>query len=85
MKKLLSLILVAVVLVGCMISFSSCNKQIFDTTYNFNYAYVVWPDGTSEKISIKSWKDYEGEQIQIKTEDGDVYIFHSSNCVLASE
>lgn len=85
MKKLLSLILVAVVLVGCMIIFSSCNKQIFDTTYNFNYAYVVWPDGTSEKISIKSWKDYEGEQIQIKTEDGDVYIFHSSNCVLAAE
>ncbi len=61
------------------------NRQVFDTTYSFNYAYVQWPDGKAEKLKIKSWKDYEGEQIQIKTEDGNTYVFHSSKCVLASE
>ena len=85
MKKLIALILVAVMLVSCLIVLSACNKQLFDTTYNFNYAYVVWPDGTSEKLSIKSWNDYEGEQIQIKTDSGDVYVFHAANCVLAAE
>ena len=61
------------------------NRQVFDTTYSFNYAYVQWPDGKAEKLKIKSWKDYEGEQIQIKTEDDKVYVFHSANCVLAAE
>jgi hypothetical protein len=83
-------ILVPVVIIAIMaIAFFGfnffSNRQVFDTTYSFNYAYVQWPDGTAEKLKIKSWKDYEGEQIQIKTEDGKTYVFHSSNCVLASE
>ncbi len=86
MKKIISIILATAMLVGCMVIFASCgNYDAFDTTYSFNYAYVVWPDGTSEKLAIKSWTDYEGEQIQIKTEDGNVYLFHAANCVLASE
>lgn len=64
----------------------SCgNHQLFDTTYTYNYAYVQWPDGHSEKLAISSWTDYEGEQLQIKTKDGKVYLFNSVNCVLAWE
>lgn len=86
MKKLISIILAIAILVGCMVIFASCgNYDMFDTTYTFNYAYVVWPDGTAEKLAIKSWTDYEGEQIQIKTEDDKVYVFNSVNCVLAAE
>ena len=86
MKKLIVVILAAAILVGCMLIFASCgNYDMFDTTCTFNYAYVVWPDGTAEKLAIKSWTDYEGEQIQIKTEDDKVYVFHSANCVLAAE
>ena len=86
MKKFISLILATAMLALCMIVFSSCgNYEMFDTTYSFNYAYVVWPDGKAEKLAIKSWTDYEGEQIQIKTEDDKVYVFNSVNCVLAAE
>lgn len=60
------------------------NKQFFDTHHDFDYAYVTWPDGTSEKLSINSWTDYEGDQIQITTSKG-TYVFHSSDCVLADE
>ena len=85
MKKLIALILVAVMLVSCMLVFSSCgNKMMFDTTYKFKYAYVIWPDGTSECIEISGWKDYDGEQLQIKDKDGNVYLFSSYNCVLAT-
>ena len=86
MKKTVAIILSAAILVGCLMVFASCgNYDMFDTTYTFNYAYVVWPDGTAEKLAIKSWTDYEGEQIQIKTEDDKVYVFHAANCVLAAE
>ena len=86
MKKIVFLVLLTALLAMSALIFASCgNYQMFDTTYSFNYAYVVWPDGTAEKLPIKSWMDYEGEQIQIKTADGNVYVFHSANCVLASE
>ena len=86
MKKIIALILAVIMLVGCMVIFSGCgNKMLFDTTYNFKYAYVVWPDGTSEKIAISAWTDYDGEQLQIKTKDGEVYLFSSYNCVLGTD
>lgn len=83
-RFLIPIIIVAVMAIAFFGFNFFSNRQVFDTTYNFNYAYVQWPDGTSEKLKIKSWKDYEGEQIQIKTEKG-TYVFHSSKCVLASE
>ncbi len=86
MKKFIALILVAVILVSCMLICCSCgNKMLFDTTYKFKYAYVVWPDGTPDCLKLDGWMDYDGEQIQIKTTDGNVYLFSSYNCVLATE
>ena len=86
MKKIIALILAVIMLVGCMVIFSGCGyKMLFDTTYSFKYAYVVWPDGTSEKIAISAWTDYDGEQLQIKTKDGEVYLFSSYNCVLGTD
>lgn len=77
--------LLVTVFIIVFFTFTGCNMQLVDTTWDFNYAYVVWPDGTTEKLVIKSWTDFEdGDQIQIKTDRGS-YVFHSSNCVLASE
>lgn len=85
MKRIIGLILAIVLAVSTLLTLASCNKQVFDTTYAFDYALVLFPDGTSEKIKIKKWNDYEGEQIQIVAEDGKTYLFHSANCVLVSE
>lgn len=83
MKKIIALILVVMMML-CVLC--SCgNKMLFDTTYNYKYAYVVWPDGTAEKLEISAWTDYDGEQLQIKTKDGDVYLFSSFNCVLGTD
>jgi hypothetical protein len=61
--------------------FTACNYQILDFNYKFTHAYVnidgVWTD-----LEIKSWLDYEGEQIQLTLEDGTVMIVHSLNCIL---
>lgn len=88
MKKIIALILVAVMLVSCMLVFSSCgNKQLFDVNYTFNYAYIsgLNEDGSVKRVPISSWKDYEGEQLQIKATDGTVYVVSSYNCILAYE
>jgi hypothetical protein len=42
----------------------------------------VYLDGTWQRIKIKQWCDYEGDQIQITTPNGAVYLFHASNCTL---
>ena len=86
MKRIIGLILAIVLTLSVVLTLASCNKQILDTTYAFDYALVQFPDGTCEKIEIKTWTDYEdGEQIQITSKDGTTYLVNSVNCILVSE
>jgi major membrane immunogen (membrane-anchored lipoprotein) len=83
MKKtvilIIAILMMALTLVGCG------NKDLFDTVRTYDYALVSFPDGTSEKIEIKQWRDYEdGEQIQIIAKDGNIYLVNSVNCVLVN-
>ena len=79
-KILVVTALIAVLLTGCG------NKTLFDTTYSFDRAIIKLPNGEVMNVEVKEWTDYEdGEQIQIKTKDGKVYLVHSSNCVLIDE
>lgn len=60
------------------------NKQLFDTTWSFEYACIALPDGSSVDGKIESWTDFEdGDQIQIKI-DGVTYLTHIENVVLLS-
>lgn len=76
MKK----ILVGLTLTAVLFTFSACgNKSILDTTYRFNYAEFERPNGEIISGKVLKWKDYEGEQVQLKMEDGNVYIVNSSS------
>lgn len=71
-------------LVGGLGLFTACgNKQLFDTTYTFNYAMVKLPDGSVKKGKVETWDDYEGEQLQIKFTDGTTVLVNSTNAVLS--
>ena len=76
MKKFLTILLMFLFITA----FTSCNYQLFDTNYTFTNAYVKigeeWID-----VEIKSWTDYEGEQIQITLLDGTVMVVNSNNCI----
>ena len=81
---ILLIAIAATVLTGCGTESDSkigYNKQIFDFNQKFTNAYVniggVWTD-----LKIKSWNDYDGEQIQIILEDGTVMLVNSVNCIL---
>ena len=77
MKKLLLLFLACLL----MFSLTACNKKIIDTTYTFKEAIISLPDGSVVKGKVDSWRDYEGEQIQVVIE-GTTYLVHSNNLVL---
>ena len=78
MKKILCIVLVAMMLLVCV----GCgNQQIFDTTYTFNYAIIEAPNGEIIEGEVDSWNDYEGEQLQIEI-DGVTYLTHSENVLM---
>ena len=79
---------VAVLIAMVMISLYARNKDMWDTNYTFDAAICYSDfdgDGVGEwkTFEINKWTDYsDGDSIQIKTKDGDVYLFHASNCTL---
>lgn len=80
MKKIICVLLVLVM----ALTMVACNKQIFDVTYEFDRAIIELPNGEIIDGKITSWRDYEGDQIQVKI-DGKTYLVHSSNIVMIAE
>ena len=87
MKRNFKIVIVMIMAIVFAFTLTGCgNRDMFDTVYTYDYAIVNFPDGTSEKIEIKQWRDYEdGEQIQITAKNGNVYLINSVNCVLVQE
>lgn len=82
MKKETKILVVVLACILIMFSLVSCNKQIVDLNYSFNYAIIRLPDGTIVEGKVQSWTDYEdGEQLQVKI-DGVTYLTSSFNCTL---
>lgn len=84
-SRILITIMVFSILAFIVVCFTACNKQPFDTTYSFDKAILVLPNGEVIEGEVQSWTDFDdGDQIQVKI-DGKTYLVHSSNIVLISE
>lgn len=57
------------------------NKIGIDMKYKFDKA-IVNINGEKLELDIDKWSDYDGEQIQIITKDGQVYLVSSFNTIL---
>jgi hypothetical protein len=81
MKKLIT---IATLLIGLPL-LSACGNQTFlDTTYTFNYAQFILPNGEIIQGKLIKWRDYDdGEQLQLVMEDGNTYLVSSFNAVLS--
>ena len=85
MKKIIAVLLVAVISLGLALISVGCNKQMVDLTYSYEYAIISLPNGEVVEGKVSSWKDFDdGDQIQVKI-DGKTYLVHSSNIVLISK
>lgn len=61
---------------------TGCNKQVFDTTWDFDYAYVKLPDGSVVQGKLDSWKDWDdSDVVQVKI-NGVTYLTHYCNVVM---
>ena len=82
MKKIVFIAILAVALV----LLSSCGNRQYgiDTNQTFKTAYIRL--GNEWKVvSVKSWRDFsEGDEVQIITDTGKVYLSHYSNMVLVN-
>lgn len=80
-------ILVTILGIGLILGISGCsNKDMFDTTYNFNRAIIKLPNGEIIEGKIENWTDMSRypTQIQIKI-DGVTYLTDIKNVVLIDE
>ena len=72
-----------ILIVVCMLFITGCNKEIFDTSYSFNQIVCNY-DGIKFELNIDKWNDYEGEQLQIKSE-GKTYLLSANKCYMIGE
>ena len=79
------MIIIALIIIISIICFRGCNKQLIDLNYEFNYAIIQLPTGTIKEGKIKSWKDYDGEQLQVTFTDGEVHLTSSTRCELINK
>ncbi len=85
MKKIIAVLLVAVLTLSFALISVGCNKQMVDLTYSYERAIIYLPNGEIVDGKVTSWTDFEdGDQIQVRI-DGKTYLVHSSNIVLISE
>lgn len=83
MKKVITMSIAIIMCVTLALGLSGCgNMQMLDTTYTFDKAIINLGNGEVVEVNIKSWGDYDGEQLQIIAEDGTVYLTSSFNCTL---
>lgn len=77
MKRLIMLSILILVL------FSGCNYKVFDLSYEYNKIICNY-EGDKFELHIDSWKDYEGEQLQVWS-NGNIYLLSANKCYMIKE
>ena len=63
---------------------TGCNRQVVDFDYRFDKA-ICNIGGEFKEIKLRTWKDYDGEQLQLTDKQGNKYLVSSFNCTLIKE
>ena len=82
MKKI---ILVSLMVIALIVLSSCGNRQVgIDTNQTFTKAYIRLGNEW-RVITVKAWRDFkDGDEVQITTDTGEVYLSHYSNFVLVN-
>ena len=80
--KTMLLVIFLIISIVSAITLTSCNYQVIDLTYSYDYAIIKLQNGKIIEGKVQAWRDYEdGEQLQV-TIDGTTYLTNSFNCTL---
>lgn len=83
-KKFVQGLTATIVMLLLLLFTTGCNQQIIDFNYTFDKAICNIGNEIKE-IKIDKWNDYDGEQLQIIDDKGNVYLISSYNCTLIKE
>lgn len=83
-KRTISLILVGILLLLSLLCMSCGNRQLVDTVWTFEEAYIQLPGDKTIHGKIESWKDFDNSDMIQVTINGKTYLTHSCNVVLMS-
>lgn len=80
-----NIIMILTIVFGIILALllSGCNKQIIDLDYSYDKVVCNY-NGDRFELKIDKWKDYDGEQIQIKS-NKKTYLLSANNCYLIDE
>lgn len=73
MKKIIGLLLLVIILSGC-------NKEVLEFQYDFDKVICNY-DGSKFQLEIDKWTDYDGEQIQVRS-NGKTYLLSTNKCYM---
>ena len=71
---------IALIIIGSFFVFNG-NRTLIDTKFYYDYAIVQLANGEIIEGKVDSWRDYEGEQLQL-TINGETWLVHSANVSL---
>ena len=72
------------VLLLSIVALTGCNYKMFEFQYQYDSAEIKLQNGEIIRGKIEEWRDYEGEQLQIKI-DGVTYLVNSYNVTMFVE
>lgn len=77
MKK----VIIGIFVIGiCLLCVTGCNYQPIE--FNYSYDEVVCNyDGDKFELKVDKWTDYEGEQLQVKS-NGETYLLSANKCYM---
>lgn len=80
--KTKTMLLVIFLIIVSVFALTSCNYQVIDLKYSYDYAIIKLQNGKIVEGKVQQWRDYEdGEQLQV-TVNGVTYLTNSFNCTL---
>ena len=83
-KRIIQWIATMLIIIFILLFMTGCNKQVVDFDYSFDRAICKMGDKVVD-FELKSWKDYDGEQLQLTDKNGKKYLVSSFNCTLIKE
>ena len=86
MKKVISIILIAVIILVFTSCSSSSTNRRFISNDEYNKAIIKLPDGSIAEVEIKNWMpNTYNDGLVIISKDGTKYRVNSVNCILIGE
>lgn len=79
-KTVLEMILLIIIGIVMIFSLTGCNYQMIDLDYDYDEIICNY-DGNKFELEIDKWTDYEGEQLQVKS-NGKTYLLSANKCYM---